>query len=304
MSPAMAAAAAVTGKLTDVRKLGMGRQSAITSVTLETPAPPAPLVVSQASQPDTSSPPDPNDLESQSKGAPSTGGSATGGLPPFTVLTGIAAPLHRSNVDTDLIIPARFLKTIKRTGLGVALFDSVRYDPKTREENPDFILNKEPYRRSKILVVTGPNFGCGSSREHAPWALMDFGIRCIIAPSFGEIHENNLYKNGMLPISSLTTEQIALLASDAEAGKELTIDLPAQVVRRPNGEEIKFEIEEFRKHCLVNGLDDIGLTLQKVQEIERFEKIRSSRWPWLDGIGYRGKIPIDVGGAGSKKMDW
>ncbi|KAH8925242.1 aconitase iron-sulfur domain-containing protein, partial [Atractiella rhizophila] len=296
MSPAMAAAAAVKGHLYDVRKMTIGALPSTKGETaIEVPTTTTAAAL-QESNPNASS-------SARSKPAPVTSSKKGAGLPPFTVWKGVAAPLHRANVDTDTIIPARFLKTIKRTGLGSALFDPIRYDPETREENPDFILNKEPYRQSKILVVTGENFGCGSSREHAPWALQDFGIRSIIAPSFAEIHENNLFKNGMLPISSLSQDQIQLLAKDAEAGQELTIDLPRQVIVRPNGEEIPFEVEEFRKHCLVNGLDDIGLTLAMTDKIEEYESMREKTWPWLEGNGHNGKL-IASGKENKIDIDW
>ncbi len=204
----------------------------------------------------------------------------------FTVLTGIAAPLERSNVDTDLIIPKQFLKTIKRTGLGSALFWPIRYDAKTGEPDPSFVLNQSPYDQSKILVVTGPNFGCGSSREHAAWSLLDFGIRAVIAESFGDIFRNNLTKNGQLPVT-LTKPQIERLTADAKAGKEITVDLENQVVITADGsEKFSFETPEFTRHCLLNGLDDIALTLQKDAKIAEFERKRSSETPWLDGFGY------------------
>ena len=197
----------------------------------------------------------------------------------FTKLTGIAAPLPMINVDTDKIIPARWLKTIKRTGLGPALFESIRY--KDGKELPDFVLNKEPYRKSEILIAYD-NFGCGSSREHAPWALVDFGIRCIVAPSFADIFHTNCFKNGMLPIV-LPREQVDLLMEDAKMGAnaKLTIDLAKQEIIRPNGEKIPFNLDAFRKHCLLEGLDDIGLTLQKSDKIVKFESGQNASQPWL-----------------------
>jgi 3-isopropylmalate/(R)-2-methylmalate dehydratase small subunit len=198
----------------------------------------------------------------------------------FTTLTGVAAPLPMVNVDTDMIIPKQFLKTIKRTGLGVHLFDEMRYteDGKEREE---FVLNKPAYRSAKILVA-GENFGCGSSREHAPWALLDFGIRCVIAPSFADIFYNNCFKNGILPIR-LPQEDVDKLMDDAERGANatLTIDLEAQTIQGPDGGEISFEIDPFRKKCLLEGLDDIGLTLQKAERIDGFEKQQALQEPWL-----------------------
>lgn len=201
-------------------------------------------------------------------------------MQPFTTLTGIAAPLPLPNVDTDKIIPARFLKTILRTGLGKNLFDTLRYMP-DGAENPDFILNREPYRKAEILV-SGPNFGCGSSREHAPWALLDFGIRCVIAPDFADIFFNNCFKNGILPIK-LPPEVCDVLAADAALGANarLTVDLARQVVVRPNGDEIRFDVDPFRKHCLLNGLDDIGQTMAHAPAIDAFEARRRAAQPWL-----------------------
>ncbi len=198
----------------------------------------------------------------------------------FDKLTGVAAPLPMINVDTDKIIPARFLKTLTRTGLGASLFDSMRYDPKTREENPDFILNKPAWRKAEILVA-GENFGCGSSREHAPWALLDFGIRCVIAPSFADIFYNNSFKNGILLIK-LAQKDVDKLMDDAERGANATvsIDLEAQEIKGPDGGTIKFNIDPFKKHCLLNGLDDIGLTLQKKDKISAFEDQRKGSQPW------------------------
>ena len=201
-------------------------------------------------------------------------------MTPFTTLTGIAAPLPKANVDTDQIIPARFLKTIQRTGLGKSLFANFRYR-EDGTENPDFVLNQEPYRKAEILVAF-ENFGCGSSREHAPWALLDFGIRCVIAPDFADIFHNNSFKNGILPVK-LPREVCEKLMDDARLGgnARLTVDLERQVVVRPNGEEIPFEVDAFRKHCLLNGLDDIGQTLQHAPAIDAHEaKLRASQ-PWL-----------------------
>ena len=198
----------------------------------------------------------------------------------FTKLTGVAAPLPMINVDTDMIIPKQFLKTIKRSGLGKNLFDEMRYDD-NGNEIPDFVLNKPAYRNAKILV-SGDNFGCGSSREHAPWSLLDFGIRCVIAPSFADIFYNNCFKNGILPIR-LPQEDVDKLMADAERGSNatVTIDLEKQEITGPDGGCIKFEVEEFRKHCLLNGLDDIGLTLQKGDAINEFEAKRAASQPWL-----------------------
>jgi 3-isopropylmalate/(R)-2-methylmalate dehydratase small subunit len=198
----------------------------------------------------------------------------------FTKLTGVAAPLSLINIDTDMIIPKQFLKTIKRTGLGKNLFDEMRYD-KDGSEIEDFILNRPAYRKAQILV-TGANFGCGSSREHAPWALCDFGIRSIIAPSFADIFYNNSFKNGLLPII-LPPDQVDLLLDDATKGANavLTIDLERQQITRPDGETLSFDLDPFRKHCLLNGLDDIGLTLQKQEQLQKFETLRQHSHPWL-----------------------
>ncbi|WP_086464037.1 3-isopropylmalate dehydratase small subunit [Oceanibaculum nanhaiense] len=198
----------------------------------------------------------------------------------FTTLTGIAAPLPMVNIDTDMIIPKQFLKTIKRTGLGQFLFDEMRRDSNGKE-NPDFVLNREPYTKAEILVA-GDNFGCGSSREHAPWALLDFGIRAVIAPSFADIFFNNCFKNGILPIR-LPQEIVDQLTEDAKLGgnARITVDLEKQEITRPNGEKIAFEVDAFRKHCLLNGLDDIGLTLQKDQKIAGYEEKLALSQPWI-----------------------
>ena len=201
----------------------------------------------------------------------------------FTTLTAIAAPLPLANVDTDKIIPARFLKTIRRSGLGVHLFDTLRYDEQG-VERPDFVLNRVPYRRAQILIAH-ENFGCGSSREHAPWALLDFGIRAVIAPDFADIFHNNCFKNGILPIR-LPREICDALMEDVSQGDNarLTIDLARQVVLRPNGEAIAFEIDPFRKHLLQNGLDDIGQTMAHAGAIDAFEQNRAAAQPWLPKI--------------------
>jgi 3-isopropylmalate/(R)-2-methylmalate dehydratase small subunit len=198
----------------------------------------------------------------------------------FTTLRGIAAPLPMINVDTDMIIPKQFLKTIKRTGLGKNLFDELRYDTQGKEK-PDFVLNQPAYRKAQILVV-GENFGCGSSREHAPWALLDFGIRCVIAPSFADIFYNNCFKNGILPIA-LPQSEVDKLMDDARRGANaiITIDLEKQEITGPDGGCLKFEIDPFRKHCLLNGLDDIGLTLEKSASIDAFEARDRHARPWL-----------------------
>ncbi len=198
----------------------------------------------------------------------------------FTKLTGIAAPLPLINVDTDMIIPKQFLKTIKRSGLGVNLFDEMRYDEKGAEI-PDFVLNKPQYRAAEILVA-GSNFGCGSSREHAPWAIKDFGIRCVIAPSFADIFHNNCFKNGILPIA-LSQREVDLLMADAEKGANarMEIDLEAQTITISDGTVFPFEVDAFKKHCLLEGLDDIGLTLEKAAAIDSFETRASAARPWV-----------------------
>ncbi len=198
----------------------------------------------------------------------------------FTVLTGVAAPLPMMNVDTDMIIPKQFLKTIKRTGLGKNLFDEMRYTPDGKEV-ADFVLNRPAYRQAKILV-SGANFGCGSSREHAPWAIADFGIRCVIAPSFADIFYNNCFKNGILPIQ-LPQEQVDKLMDDAVRGANaiVTVDLEKLEIRGPDGGCIPFSLDSFRRHCLLNGLDDIGLTLAKADKIATFESQRQTSLPWL-----------------------
>jgi 3-isopropylmalate/(R)-2-methylmalate dehydratase small subunit len=198
----------------------------------------------------------------------------------FTKLSGIAAPLPLINVDTDMIIPKQFLKTIQRSGLGKNLFDEMRYGD-DGAELPDFVLNKPAYRNAQILVA-GENFGCGSSREHAPWALLDFGIRCVIAPSFADIFFNNCFKNGILPIV-LPQEDVDKLMDDAERGANavVTVDLENQTITGPDGGSITFEVDAFSKHCLMNGLDDIGLTLEKSAAIESFEAQAAQSRPWV-----------------------
>lgn len=309
----MAAACALVGKLADVRKL-------VGNTSYATPAKASPkIIVADPVEDDVLTDEDMERImdvpkeEAAAAGAETGAPAASAGMVKFTELRGIAAPMERANIDTDAIIPKQFLKTIKRSGLGTALFYQWRYLNDKGDENPDFILNKEPYRNSKILVSTGPNFGCGSSREHAPWALLDFGIRCIIAPSFvsdthivyrmqltrsqADIHETNLYKNGMLPLV-LDKESLEKVAVEAKAGREIVVDLPGQTVKTANGEALgTFEMESFRKHCLVNGLDDIGLTTQMEDKIRAFEKRRTQNTPWLDGSGYlerKGPVKIEA----------
>jgi len=198
---------------------------------------------------------------------------------PFTKLSGIAAPLNMANIDTDAIIPKQFLKTIKRTGLGQNLFYDLRFD-QSGKENPDFILNKPSYRNSQILVA-GENFGCGSSREHAPWALLDFGIRCVIAPSFADIFYNNCFKNGILPLA-LPQEQVDQLMALAEKGAQITVDLENQLVTAyPHNTHFSFSFDPYRRDCLLNGLDDIGLTQKRSSDIENYEERQKSQRPWL-----------------------
>jgi 3-isopropylmalate/(R)-2-methylmalate dehydratase small subunit len=201
-------------------------------------------------------------------------------MEPFNKLEGVAAPLNMINVDTDMIIPKQYLKTIHRTGLGTALFDEMRHN-QDGSEKPDFVLNKPAYRNAKILV-TGDNFGCGSSREHAPWALLDFGIRCVIAPSFADIFYGNCFKNGILPIK-LPQEIVDKLMDDASRGANaiISIDLENQEIRGPDGGMVKFEVDEFRKQCLLNGWDDIGLTMRNEDKISSFEKQQQTQTPWL-----------------------
>ena len=199
----------------------------------------------------------------------------------FTTLTGVAAPMPLVNIDTDMIIPKQFLKTIKRTGLGVNLFDEMRYD-REGNEIEDFVLNQPAYRNAEILVA-GDNFGCGSSREHAPWALLDFGIRCVISTSFADIFYNNCFKNGILPVV-LAPEQVDVLMKDAEKGSNarITVDLDAQTVTSSDGDVFSFEVDAFKKHCLMNGLDDIGLTMENAAtSIEAYETKAAQARPWV-----------------------
>lgn len=281
MSPAMAAAAAIVGRLSDVRRLvdqrkGLPKHSSKFDV------------IPESSDTDSEDDLDrlldvPEDMQS---GTNRKALKPAAAFPKFTTIKGIAAPLERSNVDTDAIIPKQFLKTIKRTGLGSALFYALRYTGDGAEKQ-DFILNTEPYRHAKILVVTGPNFGCGSSREHAPWALLDFGITCIIAPSYADIFFNNTFKNGMLPIAIPDPQTLRKIADEAKAGRQIEVDLINQQINDADGTLLAdFEVEEFRKRCLVNGLDDIGLTMELEGKIQEFEIKRTASTPWLDGGGY------------------
>ena len=283
MSPVMAAAAALTGKLTDVRKIADSDPTPLkASPKIDLITEVADVETDEELDQIYDAPEDGKQTGSKdAKHAPSASGQ-----PPFTTLKGIAAAMDRPNVDTDLIIPKQFLKTIKRTGLGSALFHPLRYNEDGSEKS-DFILNTEPYRSAKILVVTGPNFGCGSSREHAPWSLLDFGIKCVIAPSYADIFFNNTFKNGMLPIIIKDQTTLEKIAEEAKAGKEIEVDLPNQEIRDENGTTLaKFEVEEFRKHCLVNGLDDIGLTMQMEEKIQKYEAKMEKEYPWIGDSGY------------------
>jgi 3-isopropylmalate/(R)-2-methylmalate dehydratase small subunit len=198
----------------------------------------------------------------------------------FEKMTAIAAPMPLINIDTDMIIPKQFLKTIKRSGLGVSAFHEMRYQM-DGTENPDFVLNQDAYRNANILVA-GDNFGCGSSREHAPWALLDFGVRCVISTSFADIFYNNCFKNGILPVI-VTDEELSLLMQDAEKGSNarMVIDLESQLIETSDGQIVNFDVDEHRKHCLINGLDDIGLTMEKAGSIDIFEKKMATNTPWV-----------------------
>lgn len=317
MSPVMAAACAVVGKLADVRNIAEYNVRPQESFPKHVPVKPE---VDQRIESDELEremiADQPTDSGPQVNTILTHNGSA--GLAKFEALKGVAAPMDRANVDTDAIIPKQFLKTIKRTGLGSALFYPMRYN-EDGSEKEDFVLNQKSYRNSKILVVTGENFGCGSSREHAPWALLDFGIKCIIAPSYADIFFNNTFKNGMLPIVLSDREALEAVAAEAREGKEIEVDLPNQAINDASGRKIcSFEVEEFRKHCLVNGLDDIGLTMQMEEKIRAFEAKMSKETPWLDGSGYlkrKGmggpievkpvKIPVTNKGQELKEpLDW
>lgn len=297
MSPASAAACALAGRLADVRQVENLQQvtgKKPTHVDLESPV---------------SGPESDADLEevmdvdqtaqgnTVKTGAPA---SSAGGMPKFTQLKGIAAPMDRANIDTDAIIPKQFLKTIKRSGLGSALFNAWRYN-EDGSNNPDFVLNQEPWSKSKILVAGGPNFGCGSSREHAPWALLDFGIKCIIASSFGDIFHENTFKNGMLPVRITDPVALKKILAEAQAGHEIEVDLEAQTVRDADGKELaKFEVDQFRKYCLTNGFDDIGLTMQMEDRITRYERKQWTEYPWIAGSGYMSrhrKAPVEIKAA-------
>lgn len=291
MSPAMAAAAAIDGHLTDVRKY-LSSQSESESLSIESPSKKAKVdddsdiveTAHKVEKPEVAAGISEDNPVSDSPPPSSEGAN---GIPKFTVVEGISAPLHKTNVDTDAIIPKQFLKTIKRTGLSVGLFYELRFtkDATTGEvKKTDFVLNVPPYDNAQILVVSGDNFGCGSSREHAPWALADFGIRAIIAPSFGDIFYNNSLKNGLLPIALPSNVIAEKLIPVAEAGKSLQIDLPNQKILDSDGNVLvdHFEIDAFRKDCLVKGLDEIGLTLKKNNFIKKYEDMRKDKFSFLE----------------------
>jgi 3-isopropylmalate dehydratase len=294
MSPAMAAAAAIAGGLADVRKYPfLGDPSA-------DPRKPTKKTSSRAfttesySNPGAIISPTPPYMKDGKSSVGGTGKAA--GLPKFESLTGVAAPLDIQNIDTDMIIPKEFLKTIKRSGLGFAAFAELRYEnsqevatigEEVAKDKADFILNKDGYRGNTKILIAGDNFGCGSSREHAPWSINDMGIRCIISTSFADIFYNNCFNNGMLPVTLPRDQVEALLEDSATPGTEITVDLINQKVIRPNGESFSFEIDAFRKRCLVNGLDKIGLTLEKIDQIGEFESVRSEKYPWLDGAAFQ-----------------
>jgi 3-isopropylmalate dehydratase len=288
MSPAMAAAAAIVGNLADVRKVASTLQIGAHREN------PKISVANDAHVADIESDADLDRIEDVPENAhitatPNKGSvsETASGMEKFTILKGYAVPMANANIDTDAIIPKQFLKTIKRSGLGSALFHGWRYDPASGKETASFILNKEPYRSSKTLVCTGPNFGCGSSREHAPWALLDFGIKCVVASSFGDIFYNNMSKNGMLAAVVTDSEALERVAVEAKAGREIEIDLPNQTIRSADGQDLAtFEIDQFRKQCLINGWDDISLTMQLEQQIVDYEKRRSTSYSWLEGKGY------------------
>lgn len=297
MSPAMAASAAIAGALADVRDypfLGdetndprIIHKSTSRAFTTERLVSPGPIIS-----------PTPPYLQNSDA---ATTQSGAGGIPKFETLTGVAAPLDIQNIDTDMIIPKEFLKTIKRSGLGFAAFAELRYTnpqevatmgEEVCKERSDFVLNQEGYKGKTKILIAGDNFGCGSSREHAPWSINDMGIRCIISTSFADIFYNNCFNNGMLPLT-LPREQIEVLLKDASVpNNQMTVDLINQKVIRQNGEAFPFEIDEFRKRCLVNGLDKIGLTLEKVDKISSFETTRSKLYPWLDGASF--KVPDSI----------
>jgi len=281
VSPLMAAAAAINGTLFDVRAI-------------ELTTPPVPAMNDTGATGALHAQMYAAAVESAGPIIRESTSSGSGGIPKFTNLKGTAAPLDIQNIDTDMIIPKEYLKTIKRTGLGFAAFAELRYSnpndvakfgPEVAVEIDDFILNQPAYRETKILIA-GDNFGCGSSREHAPWSISGFGIRSIISTSFADIFHNNCFKNGMLPVV-LPRDQVLQLLDDAVAGRDVEVDLLSQKVLRHDGTGFSFDVDPFRKHCLLNGLDDIGLTMQKMDAIRTFEAKRSIETPWLDGATTR-----------------
>lgn len=302
MSPAMAAAAAITGHITDIRTFKINKpESAKVEVSsdedeeLKTAAYNHEEPVQPTEAPTDIEEDEVDDIPSPAKADIK---ASSGGMNPFTTLTGLAAPLDKANVDTDAIIPKQFLKTIKRTGLSVGLFYEWRFqkDANGKDQETDFVLNVEPWRNAEVLIVTGDNFGCGSSREHAPWALKDFGIKCMIAPSFGDIFYNNSFKNGLLPIrvdANVINEKLIPIARN---GGQLKIDLPNQTISDDKGNVLvpHFEVEEFRKYCLLNGFDDISLTLQLEDFISKYEKVRRDKYSFWEGGSALVKFPMDI----------
>jgi len=289
VSPAMAAAAAIEGRLVDVRCLSQLSQVSGNKIDLEYSE------TAAAQQVET-----PVFVFAPEEQAAEANESVSAGMPVLNTVKSIAAPLDLENIDTDMIIPARFLKTIKRTGLGVSAFFNMRYEADDSPK-PDFVFNKPEYKNANILIA-GDNFGCGSSREHAPWALMDLGITCIVSTSFADIFFGNCFKNGMLPVV-LQPEQVRILMGAAQALEELEVDLVAQTITRiPTGETFEFSVDPFRKHCLLNGLDDIGITLQKKNILTQYEQQRGQVMPWLDNVleAHRKAVPAkSCGGQGS-----
>lgn len=323
MSPAMAAAAAIKGHFTDIREFDYDTsdEPAVKVASDDEDKELQEAVYAHEKQPVAATDSDREDrindipalheqhLHDAAAAAEALKQAAAAAMEPFTVLSAVTAPLDKANVDTDAIIPKQFLKTIKRTGLLAGLFYELRFrkDAQGHDVKTDFVLNTPPYTAAEILLVTGDNFGCGSSREHAPWALKDFGIKCIIAPSFGDIFFNNTCKNGLLPIRVPQQEIVGKLYPVAAAGQKLTVDLPQQQIRNAEGEVlVLFEFDPFIKHCLVNGLDDIGLTLQKEEHIARYEAVRRERFSFLEGGS---KLIKPIKGAkksafGLKTQEW
>eukprot|EP00568_Trieres_chinensis_P006004 CAMPEP_0183301382 /NCGR_PEP_ID=MMETSP0160_2-20130417/7522_1 /TAXON_ID=2839 ORGANISM="Odontella Sinensis, Strain Grunow 1884" /NCGR_SAMPLE_ID=MMETSP0160_2 /ASSEMBLY_ACC=CAM_ASM_000250 /LENGTH=828 /DNA_ID=CAMNT_0025463995 /DNA_START=106 /DNA_END=2592 /DNA_ORIENTATION=+ len=298
MSPAMAAAAAVSGAIADVREFPYLGEADEDPRNAPADAKSNAFTTEMYENRGATISPDAPYLSKSDSGSSAEGGGPAG-LPKFEVLKGVAAPLDIQNIDTDMIIPKEFLKTIQRSGLGFAAFAELRYEnpeevatigAEVAKPRADFVLNQEGYKdRATKILIAGDNFGCGSSREHAPWSIDDMGIRCLVSTSFADIFYNNCFNNGMLPVT-LPRDQVEVLLEDAATpGTELTVDLINQKVVRPNGEEFPFEIDAFKKHCLINGLDKIGLTLEKADKILVFEGTRSERFPWLDGAAM--KVP-------------